>query len=183
MKSYRIYSSVLRGYLNYYSFVDNFSKLGWIQYTLTFSCIKTLASKHRIDSARKTFRRYGNPPKVTIPREGKPPLIVEMYKQTNWKATPSRFLISGEEPGPDGIVALRIRAKRAVKLGQHCVICGETEDVEMHHLRHVRKMGSKVKGFSRLMATINRKLNPPVQATSRRRTHREIRRYRPIQSL
>jgi predicted HNH restriction endonuclease len=30
----------------------------------------------------------------------------------------------------------------------------------MHHVKHIRKMGEKVKGFTRLMAIINRKQIP-----------------------
>lgn len=156
----RLLSSVLRGYLNYYSFADNYAELSRVQYVLVFSCIKTLAGKHRLESVRKAFRKYGNPPRVVIQREGKPSLTVAMFKETDWKARPTRFLINGDGSGPDGIIALRTSRRTRSKLGTWCVICGETEGVEMHHIRHIRKMGAKVKGFARLMASINRKQVP-----------------------
>lgn len=37
-------------------------------------------------------------------------------------------------------------------------ICGETEGVEKHHVRHIRK--GKIRGFSRFLASINRKQIP-----------------------
>lgn len=38
--------------------------------------------------------------------------------------------------------------------------CGTEEDVVMHHVRHIRKMGEKAQGFVRLLATLNRKQIP-----------------------
>ena len=53
---------------------------------------------------------------------------------------------------------MRWRSKS--KLGRHCAICLETDGVVMHHLRHIRKMGAKVKGFDRVMSALNRKQMP-----------------------
>ncbi|WP_369123920.1 hypothetical protein [Burkholderia sp. 9775_39] len=52
------------------------------------------------------------------------------------------------------------RLRTRSKLGSSCVICGSDDRVAMHHIRHVRKMGTAVQGFSRLMATLNRKQIP-----------------------
>lgn len=43
------------------------------------------------------------------------------------------------------------------KLGYHCAIFGSPDQVEMHHVRHIRKLGEKVQGFTRVMAATNRK--------------------------
>ncbi len=53
----------------------------------------------------------------------------------------------------------------------NCAICGsqEQENVEMHHVRHIRKRGEKVQGFTLYMAAINRKQVPVC-----RKCHREI---------
>jgi hypothetical protein len=39
-------------------------------------------------------------------------------------------------------------------------ICGSPERVEMHHVRHIRKRGQAVRGFSLYLAAINRKQLP-----------------------
>jgi len=39
-----------------------------------------------------------------------------------------------------------------------CKLCGSTENVEMHHVRHIRK--GNLKGFTKFMAAINRKQIP-----------------------
>jgi predicted HNH restriction endonuclease len=38
---------------------------------------------------------------------------------------------------------------------QNCRICGSTEKIEMHHVKHIRK--GKVKGFTQIMNQLNRK--------------------------
>ncbi|MFI0451840.1 hypothetical protein [Actinomadura sp. 6N118] len=45
-------------------------------------------------------------------------------------------------------------------LGRICCVCGSTDRVQMHHVRHIRKMGNKVTGFTRTMAALNRKQIP-----------------------
>jgi len=54
------YNSVVRGYLNYYSFVDNYHALvGMVKYTLLHSCAKTLARKFNLDSRAAVFSKFG----------------------------------------------------------------------------------------------------------------------------
>lgn len=54
----RKYEYILRGILNYYSFVDNYSNLHRIMYILKYSLICTLARKKRLNTA-KIIRKYG----------------------------------------------------------------------------------------------------------------------------
>ncbi|MGR5978726.1 group II intron reverse transcriptase/maturase [Bacillus cereus] len=51
------FNSINRGIQNYYRFVDNFAKIGRIQYILKFSLAKTLAKKYRI-SVSKVFKKF-----------------------------------------------------------------------------------------------------------------------------
>ena len=57
-----------------------------------------------------------------------------------------------------------IKLRTRSKLFSPCCICGETENIEMHHVRHIRKIGEKVKGFTLVMAKINRKQIPVCRA-------------------
>lgn len=41
-----------------------------------------------------------------------------------------------------------------------CYVCGSTENIQMHQVKHIRKMNEKVKGFTKIMAMLNRKQIP-----------------------
>jgi len=60
------YEAILRGFLNYYSFVDNFSALHSITYILKYSLICTIARKRRLNTV-KVIKRYGK--NLTITKE------------------------------------------------------------------------------------------------------------------
>jgi hypothetical protein len=59
------------------------------------------------------------------------------------------------------------------RLWDSCTICGSPERVEMHHVRHIRKRGEAVRGFSLYLAAMNRKQLPVCHAC-----HRDIHRGR-----
>lgn len=42
-------------------------------------------------------------------------------------------------------------------MARYFAICGSDKNLEVHHLKHIRKMGSRVTGFSKIMASLNRK--------------------------
>lgn len=63
---------------------------------------------------------------------------------------------------------VRLRTRR--KPGLPCYICGEPNNVQMHHVRHIRKMSEKqAKGFTKVLESLNRKQVPVCQ-----RCHRQI---------
>lgn len=54
------YNSIINGYLNYYSFVDNYHRFHTIiNYILKHSCAKTLARKFRLGSRAGAFKKFG----------------------------------------------------------------------------------------------------------------------------
>jgi group II intron reverse transcriptase/maturase len=55
------YNAVIRGYLNYYSFVNNRNMLQRIVWILKYSAVFTLCRKWNI-SPKKVFKKLGNPP-------------------------------------------------------------------------------------------------------------------------
>jgi hypothetical protein len=57
------------------------------------------------------------------------------------------------------------------RLWDSCAICGSQKQIEMHHVRHIRKRGQTVRGFSLYLAAINRKQLPVC-----RDCHRDIHR-------
>ena len=38
-----------------------------------------------------------------------------------------------------------------------CAICGSTDEINMHHVKHIRKMGKEITGSTKLLAQVNRK--------------------------
>ena len=52
-----IYNAELRGICNYYSLAANFSKLNYFAYLMEYSCLKTIASRHK-SSISKVIGKY-----------------------------------------------------------------------------------------------------------------------------
>ena len=59
--------------------------------------------------------------------------------------------------------------KTRSRLLDNCAICGSRGRIEMHHVRHIRKRGQKIEGFTLYLAAINRKQIPVCQ-----QCHRDI---------
>lgn len=154
-----LYSSVMRGLSNYYSFAANYAALGRIQYILKYSLAMTLASKHK-SSITKVFKKYGDPPRVSVMSDGKKVRTIRFFQPDSYSVDTLRFNIKDQENELDALISTQYKLRTRSKLGKHCCICGETKGISMHHIRHVRKMGQKITGFNRLMATINRKQIP-----------------------
>ncbi len=53
------YKTMWRGISNYYSFADNYERLGRIHYIFKYSCILTIASKLNLNTAKKVFKKFG----------------------------------------------------------------------------------------------------------------------------
>ena len=155
-----LYNGILWGLLNYYSFVDNYHLLSRVNFILKCSAAKTLAHKHKTSMA-SIFKKYGGSLKVKVPLTSGRTRTVQFKGETEWRATPTVFKGIGEpDLNLDRALQQSRRLRTRSKLGENCVICGSDDRVQMHHLRHVRKMGTNLKGFSRLMATLNRKQIP-----------------------
>jgi group II intron reverse transcriptase/maturase len=161
-----LYNGINRGILNYYRFVDNIDSLARIQYILQSSLARTLAAKFKI-SVKKVFRRFGGNLTVTVKAEdGKCDRQVTFHLNSDW--TKQRNAFSTRDTHIDRVqTALRMRTRS--KLGKPCRICGAQDQVEMHHVRHIRKMGQKkATGFTAIMRALNRKQIPVCHACHRK---------------
>lgn len=149
--------SVWRGICNYYSFVDSFADLSRIQYILQHSAAKTLAAKHRITRI-KVFTKHGASLGISVRNAaGGVVKTVRFPLVKKWSSNPNRFSIGKVDLN---FLDKNLRLRTRSKLASPCVICSSDDRVAMHHVKHVRKMGSKVKGFTRIMALLNRKQIP-----------------------
>lgn len=158
-----LFSSINRGLQNYYRPADNWGELSRIQYILKFSLAKTLAAKKQVPITRiiKDKGIY-----VTVTRKEQQ-RISAFYRNKDWKIDRKAFTNS---PTID-LVRMNERMRTRSKLGLPCCICLERNGVAMHHVRHIRKMTDKqVKGFSSLLAKLNRK-QVPVCSECHRKIH------------
>lgn len=159
-----LYSSVNRGIQQFYRPADNWGELWRVQYILTYSLAKTLALK-----LKKPITSIIKQRDISVTVKRKDSLIkIVFYRNMDWSVKRDAFT---ESPTVD-LVRMNVRLRTRSKLGYPCCICGVTEDVEMHHVRHIRKMdGHKTQGFTRVMGILNRK-QVPVCSTCHKKIHR-----------
>ena len=144
------YNGVLRGWYNYYQLAENVCQLNYTRFVLRYSLAKTLAHKER-SSVSKVFRKYGKDLTYQKPNGKRVALFNQPLEQVKKaKATP---------PSVDQLPSWGPR-RTQTRLMDHCAICHRPERVEMHHVRHIRKRGETVTGFSLYMAAMNRKQIP-----------------------
>ena len=156
----RYYNSIIRGVLNYYSFANNRKSLGSFVHGLKLSCARTLALKYKLRHGSKIFKKFG--PKLRSP-DG----VVELFIPSTFKAI-KKF--SCNVPIPDDVILSNWNKKLTKSnLFKSCIICGSTNQIEMHHVRKVKDLKNKVKRkeldfFTTQMAAINRKQVPLCSA-------------------
>lgn len=152
------YKTVEKGILNYYSLANNYGNLvGIVHYLLKYSCVLTIASKMRLKTMRKVFRKY----KKDLSVKGDNAKITS-YPTPSYKR-PKDVSNRIQRFDEDFIEKLHYRLNRGRKdLDGICFICGTTENIEIHHVRALRKNGSLIRKdfLSQMMSRINRKQIP-----------------------
>lgn len=152
------YNAVSRGLWNYYSFVDNLSQIrSLIHYILLHSCAKTLARKYNLRSRAQAFKKFGKLLSITN-EKGKEYsfFFPESGAKTN------NFQINNSPPFP-GLEVMNWSVETQNVYFSSCVICGETEKIQMLHIKHLKKEGDKATGFLAAMSKLNRKQIPVCQ--------------------
>lgn len=150
------YKTVERGIANYYSLANNYGKLlANIHYLLKYSCVLTIASKMRLKTKKAVFKKYGK--NLRVPKaKGSVTYPTPSYKRPSY--TPN--IMAYDDNFVDKLHARLPRGR--TDLAGPCFTCGSTENIEIHHVRALRKHGSTIKQdfLSRLMSKINRKQIP-----------------------
>ncbi|HEX7736554.1 MAG TPA: group II intron reverse transcriptase/maturase, partial [Ktedonobacteraceae bacterium] len=160
-----LYSSINRGIQQYYRPTDNWPELWRIQYILRYSLAKTLALKRKKPITKIMKQRDIS---VLVRRKDGSIKFVTFYRNLDWSVKRDAFT---DSPQVD-LVQMNVRLRTRSKLGWPCCICGSERRVEMHHVRHIRKMDGKgPQGFTRVLATLNRK-QIPVCSACHRKIHR-----------
>jgi group II intron reverse transcriptase/maturase len=151
------YNGVIRGWYNYYQLAENVSSLNYARYILLYSLAKTLARKER-SSVSQVFRKYGKDITFIKPN-GRP---IHFFSQPLTQVKKAKTV----RADMDALPTWGPRQTQT-RLLEDCAICDGSEGIEMHHVRHIRKRGESVRGFTRYLAAINRKQIPVCHSCHR----------------
>jgi hypothetical protein len=159
------FQSEYRGVAEYYRLAFNRHKLGRLKYVMERSLTKTLARKYLI-SVPQVYRRYRavlgteygprRGLRVTVDRDGKPPLVAQWGGISLARDTTPRPL----NDDPARIWSHRSEIVRRL-MADECELCGSRKQVEVHHIRALKDLNRKGKGnppeWARRMAARRRK--------------------------
>ena len=140
------YQAEYRGIVEYYRLAYNLSKMGRLKHVMEVSLTKTMAHKLKI-SVRQVYKRFSQslptdegPRKVLrhiVARKGKPPLVAQWgnislkWSQRATVKEPIHF------PWNDHVQLIdRL-------LADTCELCGSRENVEVHHINHMKTLRMK----------------------------------------
>ncbi|GAA3261568.1 Retron-type RNA-directed DNA polymerase [Lactococcus lactis subsp. lactis] len=141
-----IYNSELRGICNYYSLACNFNQLGYFAYLMEYSCLKTIASKHK-GTLSKTITMYKDGSgSWGIPYETKRGKRRRYFAKFSECKSSYQFTDRiSQAPVLYGYsrntLENRLKAKQ-------CELCGTTDDTvsyEIHHVNKVKNLKGKEK--------------------------------------
>lgn len=151
------YKTIERGILNYYSMANNYGRLAArVHYILKYSCALTISSKMKLRTMRGAFKRYGR--NLTI-RVGDKSIS---YPSISYKR-PRKMLKRPEEHFDFEKYFERLvyrHRRHAGNLIGPCVVCGCTENIEVHHIRALKDTNKKRDWLSITMAKYARKQVP-----------------------
>lgn len=137
-----IYNAELRGICNYYGLASNFNKLIYFNYLMEYSCLKTLAGKHRSKVSKIRAMYKDGTGKWTIPYETKT-VIKKMYFANYADCKGKKFTDIVPQTAKNyshDVTTLESRLKAKI-----CEVCGCTESdrYEIHHVNKVKNLKGK----------------------------------------
>jgi len=150
------FRTVMAGFVNYFSFVDNRKQLSKIYWILRESLRKTICRK--LDIGKKAFLNQFGIQTILKVRKGNGDTVELDFKCPDLRSNKNRFLGTSKFVDPLGVKKWGISTIAA--LGQPCSNCGIDENIEMHHVKHLKTINAKLSPFDKMMARINRKQVP-----------------------
>ena len=138
-----VYNAELRGICNYYGMASNFCKLRYFAYLMEYSCLKTLASKHKT-SLSKTIDKFNDGTgKWGIPYEsklGSKRRYFANYADCKGKGSAADYISNAAVVYGYAVNTLENRLKAKV-----CELCGTTESdhYEVHHINKLKNLKGK----------------------------------------
>lgn len=150
-----VYNAELRGLCNYYAIASNFNKLNYFGYLMEYSCLKTLANKHRsrISKIRELYKdgkgEWG------IPYETKKGMRRMLFaKYSDCKGRKFTDIIPNEAiKYSHNTTSFESRLK-----AKTCEVCGSTtsDKYEIHHVNKVKNLKGKAE-WEKIMIAKRRK--------------------------
>jgi len=126
----QFFNAKIQGLLNYYTFAGNRVKLFNFIWLLKQSAAKTLARKYKMKSMRQIFARFG--PQLRDP-------------QTDFQLiTPKSLKTIHQYPVMPILEQEWFGRLTKTNLFQTCILCGSSENIEMHHVRSVKDVRAKM---------------------------------------
>lgn len=150
------YNSELRGICNYYNLASNFNRLCYLAYLMEYSCLRTLANKHR-SSVPKMIRKFKDGKgKWGIPYETKQGLkkcyFAKYADSKNVKNPTDRITYATQ------IYRMSVNTFEKRLKAHTCELCGTTESdcYEVHHINKLKNLKGK-EDWERAMIAKRRK--------------------------
>ena len=147
------FNAELRGVCNYYSLASNFVRLGYFAYFMEYSCLKTLAGKHKT-TTRKILSKYKSNGSWSIPYKTKDGIKYRKFAEY-MKCKKS---VNFDEKIIDyAVIHACTRTTLESRLASNiCELCGKTDvPLEMHHVNKLKNL--KGKEFWELMMIAKRR--------------------------
>lgn len=137
------YNSELRGICNYYNLASNFSRLNYLAYLMEYSCLRTLANKHRSSVPKMRAKFKDGQGKWGIPYEtqkGWKRCYFANYADCKNVKNSTDLISNATQMYRLSINTFEKRLKAHV-----CELCGTTESdhYEIHHINKVKNLKGK----------------------------------------
>jgi len=156
------YNTIIRGYINYYSFAQNKGIFaGWLYYIIWDSCLRTIAHKLSLGRRVKVIKRFGSD--ITIKdyiKQANGQIVIKEMKlfKPSFKINVWDFKgnVKTDIPLMYSVEGISLATLNDLK----CTVCDSSYRVEMHHVRMMKDLSPKIKELDALMAKANRKQIP-----------------------
>ena len=138
-----VYNAELRGICNYYGMASNFCKLHYFSYLMEYSCLKTLASKHKTNLSKIIDKFNDGTGKWGVPYEtkmGSKRRYFANYADCKGKGSATDYISNAAVVYGYAVNTLENRLKAKV-----CELCGTTESdhYEVHHINKLKNLKGK----------------------------------------
>lgn len=138
-----VYNAELRGICNYYGMASNFCKLHYFAYLMEYSCLKTLASKHKTSLSKIIDKFNDGTGKWGVPYEtklGNKRRYFANYADCKGNGSATDYISNAAVVYGYAVNTLENRLKAKV-----CELCGTTESdhYEVHHINKLKNLKGK----------------------------------------
>ena len=138
-----VYNAELRGICSYYGMASNFCKLHYFSYLMEYSCLKTLASKHKTSLSKIIDKFNDGTGKWGVPYEtklGNKRRYFANYADCKGKGSATDYISNTAIVYGYAVNTLENRLKAKV-----CELCGTTESdhYEVHHINKLKNLKGK----------------------------------------